>query len=91
MSAESEEDTVAEVERLTLSWVEEILDEPDVTLADNFLDLGGHSVLAVRLSKQARQHLGAEYDLMVLFEKDLGSAAADLASRVGPRSVEETA
>lgn len=71
-----------DVEAMTLAWVSEILDEPDVHPDDNFIDLGGHSILAVRLSRRAREHLGCDFDLMLLFEKDLGTAAAELAARV---------
>ncbi|GGK76248.1 acyl carrier protein [Streptomyces flaveus] len=82
MSKNPATDQVTEIQRLTIEWVAEILDEPDVSPDDNFLDLGGHSVLALRLGKYAKERFGADYDLMVLFEKDLAAAAADLASRV---------
>jgi acyl carrier protein len=71
-----------QVEQLTVQWVGEILDEPGVAAEDNFLELGGHSVLAVELAGRAQQHFGAEYDLLVLFERDLATAAAELAARL---------
>ncbi|MDT6985772.1 phosphopantetheine-binding protein [Streptomyces lusitanus] len=79
------------VQKLTLQWVSEILDEPDVTPEDNFIDLGGHSILAVRLTRKAMDLLGADYDLMILFEEDLATAAAELASRVSAAGNEEGA
>ncbi len=77
------------VRKMTLQWVSELLEEPDVTPEDNFIDLGGHSILAVRLTRKAMDLFGADYDLMILFEKDLGAAAADLASRVSAAGAEE--
>ena len=82
MSGQPTVDQKAVIEQLTIEWVSEILDEPDVSPQDNFVDLGGHSVLALRLSRHAKERFGAGYDVMVLFEKDLASAAAELASRV---------
>ena len=85
MSEHPTTEQIAEVQKLTLQWVSELLDEPDVKPEDNFIDLGGHSILAVRLSREAKEHFGADFDLMVLFEKDLTSASTELASRVfGP-------
>ncbi|MER5507593.1 phosphopantetheine-binding protein [Streptomyces sp. NPDC002766] len=72
----------ATVRRRTLEWVAEILEEPEVTEDDNFLDLGGHSMLALVLGERAKDAFGADYDLKTLFEGTLASAAAELASRV---------
>lgn len=71
----------AEVQRLTLEWVAELLEEPGVTPEDNFLDLGGHSMLALELGERAKERFGADYDLQCLFQDDLAAAAADLAAR----------
>jgi hypothetical protein len=85
MSGQPTTDRIAEIQDLTIQWVSELLDEPDVQPEDNFIDLGGHSILGVRLSRRAKEHFGHDYDLMILFEKDLSTAAAELASRVlGP-------
>jgi aryl carrier-like protein len=74
------------VQQLTVEWAAQVLDEPDVAPEDNFLDLGGHSILALRLCRRAKERFGAEYDLMVLFEEDLATAAAELAARIATRS-----
>ncbi|MEU1805963.1 acyl carrier protein [Streptomyces sp. NPDC019937] len=71
-----------EVQQLTLEWVAELLEEPQARPEDNFLDLGGHSMLALQLSQRAKKHFGAEYDIKVLFEGSVAEAAADLAARV---------
>jgi len=73
---------VEEVQRLTLEWVAETLEEPEVRPEDNFLDLGGHSMLALQLSERAKEKFGAEYDIRVLFEGSLADAGADLAGRI---------
>jgi hypothetical protein len=77
-------DRNAEVQRLTVEWVAEMLGEPELSAQDNFIDLGGHSILALRLCQYAKEQFGEEYDLMLLFEQDLATAAAELASRVSP-------
>lgn len=74
-------DRTTEIQELTVQWAAKVLEEPDVTPQDNFLDLGGHSILALRMSRYAKDRLGVEYDLMVLFEADLATAARDLAAR----------
>ncbi len=72
-----------EVVRRTVSWAAELLEDPDVTAADNFLDLGGHSMLALELSRLVEKHFGAELDMELVFERSLGAAAADAARRAG--------
>ncbi len=74
-------DRITEIQELTVQWAAKVLEEPDVTPQDNFLDLGGHSILALRMSRYAKDRLGVDYDLMVLFEADLATAARDLAAR----------
>ncbi|MGW1836838.1 phosphopantetheine-binding protein [Streptomyces sp. NPDC002067] len=69
-----------EIRQDTLEWVSELLEEPAKS-EDNFLDLGGHSMLALQLSGRAKEKYGAEYDIKTLFESTLEKAAADLASR----------
>ncbi|MFD3514755.1 phosphopantetheine-binding protein [Streptomyces sp. NPDC058657] len=80
-----------EVERCTVEWAAAVLEDPDVTPEDNFLDLGGHSILALRLCRYAKERFGAEYDLMLLFETDLAAAAADLTARTGATRTQEAA
>ncbi|WP_318205652.1 phosphopantetheine-binding protein [Streptomyces sp. SCL15-4] len=70
-----------EVQQLTLEWVAELLEDPQAGPDDNFLDLGGHSMLALQLSQRAKDRFGAEYDIKVLFEGSIAEAGADLAAR----------
>ncbi|SDQ98162.1 acyl carrier protein [Actinopolyspora saharensis] len=71
-----------EIKRITVQWAAEILEEPEMTAQDNFLDLGGHSILALRLCRYAAERFGVEYDIMTLFEQDLAAAAEDLATKI---------
>ncbi|MET8630379.1 phosphopantetheine-binding protein [Kitasatospora sp. NPDC004669] len=66
---------VTEAQELVLRWAAEILEEP-VTAEDNFLDLGGHSVLALELGNRIKEHFGVELDIEVLFERSVGEVAA---------------
>jgi acyl carrier protein len=77
----SENRNVDEAQQLTLEWVAELLEEPDARLEDNFLDLGGHSMLALQLSQRAKERYGVEFDMKVLFEKSVAEAAAELVAR----------
>lgn len=85
MSQAHTEREAAEIQRRTLEWVAELLEEPEVHAEDNFLDLGGHSMLALQLGEHAKAAFGADYDLKTLFEGSLASAAAELASRLAER------
>jgi Phosphopantetheine attachment site len=74
--------SAAEITTRTVSWVADILDEPQAKASDNFLDLGGHSMLALQLSRRAEENFGLGYDMRVLFEESLAATAADLAQRM---------
>ncbi|MEY9211734.1 acyl carrier protein [Thermobifida halotolerans] len=82
MSATPNTVPAEEIQRLTLRWAAELLEEPEVLPEDNFLELGGHSMLALQMAERAKKRFGAEYDLMILFEKDFAAAAAELAHRI---------
>ncbi|GAA2995910.1 hypothetical protein GCM10020229_05490 [Kitasatospora albolonga] len=68
---------LAEAQALILAWAEELLEEP-VTTEDNFLDLGGHSALALELGNRINERFGVELDIEVLFEDSLGKVAASV-------------
>lgn len=69
-----------EAERLVVRWVAEMIGE-DVSPQDNFLDLGGHSMLALELSRKAKEQFGVEFDVQILFERSIGEATADVHRR----------
>lgn len=67
-----------EVEQLVLTWSAELLEE-QVSREDNFLDLGGHSALALELIAHIKERFNVDLDLQLLFEHTLGEVAADVA------------
>ncbi len=71
-----------QIQQLPLQWAAELLEEPEVLPEDNFLELGGHSMLALQMAERAKERFGAEYDLVLLFEKDFAATAAELAHRI---------
>ncbi|MEV6669118.1 phosphopantetheine-binding protein [Streptomyces sp. NPDC051162] len=73
----------AEAESTVVTWIVDLLEEPEAGAQDNFLDLGGHSMLALQLNERVKERFGAELDIQVLFESSIGEAVAELLSRTG--------
>ncbi|TNH29624.1 acyl carrier protein [Micromonospora orduensis] len=46
----------------------EVLGVPDVAVDEDFFDLGGHSLLGLRLVNRIRAELGAELELYHIFD-----------------------
>ena len=74
--------SVDEMQEAVLKWVAEFLEVDEVSPADNFLDLGGHSLIAMQLNAQVRLRFGDALDIKELFEEHIGDAVAELHSRV---------
>ncbi|MER7461277.1 phosphopantetheine-binding protein [Streptomyces sp. NPDC097981] len=62
---------------LILEWSTELLEEPTAS-EDNFLDLGGHSALALELNDRIKERFHVEADMQILFERSLGEVAASV-------------
>ena len=62
-----------------LALVREILGEPSLELRDNFLDVGGHSLLAIELSDRVDERFGKELSMRRLYEERLQDVVDDMA------------
>ena len=66
----------------------ELLGIAQVGAADSFFDLGGHSLIAVRMFGQVRKKFGADLPISTLFEAPTIAQLADLIEeRTGPRDI----
>ncbi|WP_431947425.1 phosphopantetheine-binding protein [Micromonospora marina] len=71
-----------------LELFSEILAVPDVTVDDDFFDLGGHSLLGMRLVNRVRAELGVDLELYHLFD---APTVTELAREVEAASALRTA
>jgi hypothetical protein len=69
------------VEESIVGWCRQLLKNAEFTSADNFIDSGGHSLLAVHLADLVRSSYAVELDLRTLFDHDIASVAVDLDSK----------
>ncbi len=67
-----------EHERLLVSIWEELLGVEPVGSDDNFFDLGGHSMLAVRMVSEVESRAGIEIPLAALFRRPTVATLADM-------------
>lgn len=57
-----------EIERTLVGFWQELLGIDQVGIHDNFFDLGGHSLIAVRLFAKVKRAFSVEFPISVLFE-----------------------
>lgn len=79
-----------DVERTLVGFWQDLLGVGQVGVEDSFFDLGGHSLIAVRLFAMIRKAYGADFPISVLFEAPTIAACAALieariGTNVGPR------
>jgi aspartate racemase len=82
--AEAAEDKIAprnETERALATVWEEVLNVRPVGVADNFFDLGGHSILAAKLASRIEQELGHSLPIGALLTAPTVEALAGLIER----------
>ncbi|MFN0242928.1 MAG: type I polyketide synthase [Planctomycetota bacterium] len=74
-----------DIERTLVSFFEELLGVKNVGVKDSFFDLGGHSLVAVRLFSKIKKAYQVEYPISVLFEAPtVEGCAALLKESIGP-------
>ncbi|HEX7242812.1 MAG TPA: beta-ketoacyl synthase N-terminal-like domain-containing protein, partial [Longimicrobiaceae bacterium] len=74
------------IEQAVASVWEEVLGVPGVGVADNFFDLGGHSLLLVQVHARLQERFPGRIALTELFaHPTLGALAAHLAHRAAPK------
>ncbi|WP_323765901.1 type I polyketide synthase [Marinovum sp.] len=79
-----------DIERTLAGFWQELLGVGQIGAEDNFFDLGGHSLIAVRLFAMIKKTYRAEFPISVLFEAPtIRACAALIAARVGPQAAEE--
>ncbi len=68
---------------MLVTAVEEMLDLEDVDPEDDFFELGGVSVVLVRLSLQIEEEFGVDFPLTDMFEyRSLGQLASEIEQRM---------
>ncbi|MDM3870606.1 SDR family NAD(P)-dependent oxidoreductase [Porticoccus sp. W117] len=71
-----------EIERTLVGFWEELLGVDQVGVEDNFFDLGGHSLVAVRLFSKIQQTFDLDYPISVLFEAPTIAGCAEMIRQV---------
>jgi non-ribosomal peptide synthetase component F/thioesterase domain-containing protein len=71
-------------ERLAEIW-RSMLDNPSITVSDNFFEMGGHSLLAARMLAQVERAFGRRIQLATLFSAPTIHGLAKALARSDPR------
>ncbi len=67
-----------DIERTLVGFWEELLGVDQVGIEDSFFDLGGHSLVAVRLFAKIQQTYDVDYPISILFEAPTIAACAEM-------------
>ena len=77
----------SEIEKMLASMWQDLLGVADVGVDDSFFDLGGHSLIAVRLFAQVKKAYRVDLPISVLFEAPtIRKIAAMLEAQIGPQA-----
>ncbi len=71
-----------DIEKTLVGFWEDLLGVDQVGIEDSFFDLGGHSLVAVRLFAKIQQTYDVDYPISILFEAPTIGACADLLREV---------
>lgn len=75
-----------DIERTLVGFWQDLLGVGQVGVEDSFFDLGGHSLIAVRLFAMIRKTFAVDFPISVLFEAPtIAACAALIAARIGPQ------
>jgi acyl carrier protein len=74
----------ATVELSAVEWLRTELEDPEITGADNFLDIGGHSLTFSKLNKFLDDSFGVVLDMKTTYDESLGHAVAKRQRGTGP-------
>lgn len=81
-----------DIERMLAGFWEELLGVEGVGVEDSFFDLGGHSLIAVRLFARVKKAFAVDFPISVLFEAPtVAKVAALIAEQAGITPVEGAA
>lgn len=81
-----------DVERILAGFWQELLGVEQVGTQDSFFDLGGHSLIAVRLFSMVKKTYRVEFPISVLFEAPtIAKCAAMISERIGPQKTTDAA
>ena len=79
-----------DIERSLVGFWQELLGVGQVGVEDSFFDLGGHSLIAVRLFAMVKKAYRVEFPISVLFEAPtIARCAALIAERIGESGADE--
>jgi len=75
-----------DIERTLAAFWQDLLGVSQVGVEDSFFDLGGHSLIAVRLFAMVKKAFNVDFPISVLFEAPTVAACAQLiADQIGPQ------
>ncbi|MEW5351030.1 MULTISPECIES: phosphopantetheine-binding protein [unclassified Streptomyces] len=70
------------MDELVVGKVRELVGKPDIGIGDDFLAVGGNSIIAVRLGQALRQELGISRITGVILKNPLLSDLSDVLSEL---------
>ncbi|MGB7318944.1 MAG: SDR family NAD(P)-dependent oxidoreductase [Planktotalea sp.] len=77
----------SEIERTLAGMWQDLLGVSDVGIDDSFFDLGGHSLIAVRLFAQIKKAYRLDFPISILFEAPtIRKISALIEAQIGPQS-----